>query len=108
VQRLIERHRKLLALEYSAAGWKTTQMIENCIHVISDRLLQASTTYPSLRWLLHHRDIEPVFDLTRYPDLEASACSFDYLESLLYPDNPRRAVCLRLSQRAPSATARGR
>ena len=98
VQRLIERHRKLLALDYSPAGWKTAQLLEERLHAISDRLLQASTPYASLRWLLDNRDAAPVFDLTKNPDLQAAACAFDYLESLQYPDDPRRTVCLTAPQ----------
>jgi hypothetical protein len=94
LQRLIERHRKLLALEYSPAGWKTAQLVEDRMHAISDRLLAGSTNYPSLRWLLDNRDAAPVFDLTKDPDLQAAAWAFDYLEALEYPDDPRRAVCL--------------
>jgi hypothetical protein len=94
MQRLIERHRKLLALEYSPAGWKATQMVENRMHAISDRLLEASTSYPSLRWLLDNRDAAPVFDLTKNPDLQAAAWAFDYLEALEYADDPRRTVLL--------------
>lgn len=98
VQRLIERHRRLLALEYSPAGWKTAQMVEDRMHAISDRMLQASTPYTSLRWLLDNREAAPVFDLTKDPDLQAAARVFDYLESIQYPDDPRRTVCLAAPQ----------
>lgn len=94
VERLIERHRKLLALDYSPAAWKTAQMVEQRLHAISDRLLQASTPYASLRWLLDNREAAPVLDLTKDPDLQAAAASFDYLEALQYPNDPRRTVCL--------------
>ena len=94
VERLIERHRKLLALDYSPAGWKTAQLLEQRLHAISDRLLQASTPYASLRWLLDNRDAAPVLDLTKNPDLQAAACAFDYLEALQYPKAPRCTVCL--------------
>jgi hypothetical protein len=94
VERLIERHRKLLALDYSPAGWKTAQMVEQRLQAISDRLLQASTPYASLRWLLDNRDALPVFDLTKDPDLRAAALAFDYLEAIEYADDPRHAVCL--------------
>lgn len=98
VERLIERHRKLLALDYSPAGWKTAQLVEQRLHAIADRLLQASTPYASLCWLLDNRDAAPVLDLTKDPDLQAAACAFDYLEALQYPDDPRRTVCLRVPQ----------
>jgi len=105
VVRLVERHRKLLALEYSPAGWKTAQMVEQRIHAVSNRLLARSTSYPSLRWLLDHRDAVPVLDLTEDPALEAAACAFDYLESIECPDDPRRALCLTAPQPERSATA---
>lgn len=98
MQRLIERHRKLLALEYSPAGWKTAQMVEQRMHAISDRVLEASTQYPSLRWLLDNRDAAPVFDLTKNADLQAAAFAFDYFELIEYADDPRRAVCLAAAQ----------
>jgi hypothetical protein len=98
MQRLIERHRKLLALEYSPAGWKTAQMVEQRMHAISDRALQASTHYSSLRWLLDNRDAAPVFDLTKNADLQAAAFAFDYFELIEYADDPRRAVCLAAAQ----------
>ena len=98
MQRLIERHRKLLALEYSPAGWKTAQMVEQRMHAISDRVLEASTQYPSLRWLLDNRDAAPVFDLTKNADLQAAAFAFDYFESIEYADDPRHAVCLGAAQ----------
>jgi aryl-alcohol dehydrogenase-like predicted oxidoreductase len=94
VERLIERHRKLLALDYSPAGWKTAQMIEQRLHAIADRLLQSSTPYASLAWLLENRDAAPILDLTQEPELQAVANAFDYLEALEYPDDPRRAICL--------------
>jgi hypothetical protein len=94
IERLIERHRRLLALDYSPAGWKTAQLIEQRLHAIADRLLQSSTPYASLRWLLENRDAVPVLDLTKDPDLEAVASAFDYLEALEYPHDPRRSVCL--------------
>jgi hypothetical protein len=107
IPRLIERHRKLLRLEYSAAGWKAAQMIENRMHAISDQLLTASTNYPSLRWLLDHRDVEPAFDVSQHPDLEAAASAFDYLESLQSPEHPRLAVCLSQSRRGLSEAGGG-
>jgi hypothetical protein len=94
IERLIQRHRRLLALDYSPAGWKTAQLIEQRMHAICDRLLQSSTPYASLRWLLENRDAAPVLDLTKDPGLEAVASAFDYLEALEYPNDPRRAVCL--------------
>jgi hypothetical protein len=105
VSRLIERHRKLLALEYSPAGWKTAQMVEQRIHAISDRVLAASTNYPSLRWLLDNREAVPVLDLTKDPALEAAAGAFDYFESVEYANAARRAVCLAAPQ--PGGIERG-
>lgn len=98
VERLIERHRKLLALDYSPAGWKTAQMVEQRLHAIADRLLRASTPYASLRVLLDNREAAPVLDLTKDADLQAVASAFDYLEALQYPDDPRRTVCLTAPQ----------
>ena len=92
VQRLVARHARLLALEYSPAGWKTTLMIEERLHTISDRLLLAFTPYPSLRWLLDRREVVPTLDLRQHPDLEAVTIAFDYFETLRHPDDPRRAV----------------
>ena len=92
VQRLVDRHARLLALEYSTAGWKTTLMIEERLHVISDRLLQAFTQYPSLRWLLDQREVVPTFDRRQHPDLEAAMIAFEYFEALRHPDDPRYAV----------------
>ena len=93
--RLVERHRKLLALEYSRAGWKTALMVEERMHAIADRLLQACTEYPSLRVLLDRRDLLPTIDLTRYPDLAAVITLFDYLEALQHPEDPRRGMVQR-------------
>jgi hypothetical protein len=91
-ERLVERHEKLLALEYSRAGWKTAQMVEERMHAIADRLLTASTEYPSLRALLDRRDLLPAFDLGRNPDLAAVVTIFNYFEVLRHPADPRRAA----------------
>lgn len=91
VRRLIERHRQLLVREFSQAGWKTARMVEARLHAICDRILRRWTEYPSLRWLIAHREVVPSFSVERDPGLRAVAEAFEYLERLSHPEDPRKA-----------------